>query len=357
MVKDDYMKPVPVTFEGHTLRAPANYDTYLRQLYGDDYMKIPNAERRYSHGFSPYHSKTETLPLSVAMCGLLQSENLGEAFIADSLKFLIGKVMKERGYDGRICYSDVDILGLRDETFPIPSTDFLRYSFANVYGFRFRGALVAMFYRRLKFLARDKKSMTTRNLIYRLQHFIWIHGKNFERRMDDYLKEKMENTDLIVIDGAGLLEYSFNEYQEYLRQIIKFAEKKSKPVIINAIGRAGEFDLRDYRCKVLMKALSSDVVKYVSARDSAENVQACMSERHQVKLLADAAFWLKETYQPQPVERKIIGIGIIRGNALSGYGYNFDSIDWIRLFAGIAEQLRERGYDFRFFTNGMRSDM
>ncbi len=46
--KCDYLPAVEVVFEGETYRAPANYDTYLTQLYGD-YKTLPPKEKRHSH--------------------------------------------------------------------------------------------------------------------------------------------------------------------------------------------------------------------------------------------------------------------------------------------------------------------
>jgi polysaccharide pyruvyl transferase WcaK-like protein len=77
-----------------------------------------------------------------------------------------------------------------------------------------------------------------------------------------------------------------------------------------------------------------------------------------VKLLADAAFWMKEAYQlSRPKERKKVGIGIVRGNSLKGYGVDFDGKDWIALFSNIARLLEERGYEYEFFTNGLNGDV
>ena len=129
-------------------------------------------------------------------------------------------------------------------------------------------------------------------------------------------------------------------------------------MVYNAIGRAGDFNEKDFRSKILKVALQSKVVKYVSARDSVETVQLCAGENMPVKLLADAAFWMKEAYHLQkPEERKKIGIGIIRGNSLMGYGVDFGKNDWVELFSNIARLLEERGYEFEFFTNGLKGDI
>ena len=60
VVKAEYMPVVDVIFEGHVLPAPANYDTYLRQLYGDDYMEIPPIEKQKSrHNYVPFFRNKE----------------------------------------------------------------------------------------------------------------------------------------------------------------------------------------------------------------------------------------------------------------------------------------------------------
>ena len=89
------------------------------------------------------------------------------------------------------------------------------------------------------------------------------------------------------------------------------------------------------------------VVKYVSARDSRDDVQICAGKDKNVKLLADAAFWMKETYNPVEInDKKKIGIGLIRGNSLKTYGINYTGDNWIDLYCGIAKTLEERGYEY-----------
>ncbi len=55
--KSEYTPKVSLQFENKSYWAPANYDVYLTQLYGD-YMKIPPVEKRVSHHtFNIYQAK------------------------------------------------------------------------------------------------------------------------------------------------------------------------------------------------------------------------------------------------------------------------------------------------------------
>ncbi len=55
--KDEYLPVVEVEFEGGMFPAPANYDTYLRQLYGDKYMELPPVHQRITrHALIPFIS-------------------------------------------------------------------------------------------------------------------------------------------------------------------------------------------------------------------------------------------------------------------------------------------------------------
>jgi polysaccharide pyruvyl transferase WcaK-like protein len=138
----------------------------------------------------------------------------------------------------------------------------------------------------------------------------------------------------------------------------QYAEARGLGLVYNAIGRAGAFDERDFGCKILKRALRSTAVKYVSARDNLDAVQVCAGPNHKVKLLADSAFWMKEAYGVSVSKtRQKIGIGLIRGNSLKGYGSRFTNKDWVELFSKIALTLHDRGYVFEFFTNGLPGDV
>lgn len=359
VVKKDYERAVEVTFENRTFPGPAAYDTYLTQLYGSHYMELPPEEKRVSrHGLIPYRSAIyggKRPPVQIAICGLVKSENIGEQFIARSLEYLIQEGLAEKGVDTPIEFVEVDLLGRKDVTYPIQGK--LEDRLLNYYQYSLKGIATEAVYGFFKKLALRVPLRPIQNLCYRIRHGIYNHGRNYRKRLWDYYDSKMSGCAFIVVDGAGLLEYSYNEYQESLLVVSQYAEAKGLRVVYNAIGRAGEFDEKDYRSTLLKKALRSPAVKYVSARDSVETVQLCAGNEKKVELLADAAFWMKETYSSaaDPGTKKI-GIGLIRGNSLTGYKVDFDANAWVKLFSGIGRELEARGYDYEFFTNGLPGD-
>lgn len=294
--------------------------------------------------------------MRVAICGLLTSQNLGELFIAYSLSYLIEREYKNKVSDKeQIEFVYVDISANNDEILPTKGP--IERRIKNCYKYKKSGIPAEMLDFALRRAALKISGSKTKNRIHKIRHYLWNHLYNYGKRFNLYFNEKFQGVDAIVIDGAGLLEYSSNEYHEPLLQISEYGNKHGIPVVCNAIGRSGEYVPADYRCQILMKALRSESVKYVSARDSLETVQDCVGKKQKIKLLADAAFWSMEAFQvtPHPQKGKI-GIGLIRGNSLLRYGVNFSEENWVKLFSDVGDELKKRGYDFFYFTNGMPAD-
>lgn len=295
------------------------------------------------------------IQMRIAICGLIKSENIGELFIARSLEYIIKTEVHAIDPNIDIEFVEVDLLGRNDEIQLVSGS--IQKRLANYYNYSPRGIVTEKISLFLKKFAQKSNSKLIQNSIAYFRHILWLNGINYKKRLNNYFEKKLENIDFIVIDGAGLLEYSYNEYQWPLLLISEFSMRKNIDVVYNAIGRAGAFDERDFGSKTLKKALQAPSVKYISARDNPEAVQACAGGTHDVKLLADAAFWMKEAYEiPKIANKTKIGIGIIRGNSLEGYGVDFGTKDWVKLFCRTALELQKRGYAFEFFTNGLPAD-
>lgn len=293
--------------------------------------------------------------MKIAILGLIKSENIGEQFIARSLEYLIKEEAEKRKPGIKIEFTEVDLLGRNDEI--IECTGKYKKRVLNYYHYSEKGINTERVFLKLKEIVKKSDSRFVKNTLSRLRHTIWSHGMNYRKRMEDFLEDRLEGVDFIVVDGAGLLEYDWNEYHWPLLLVSEYAEKHGIDVVYNAIGRAGDFNEEDFLSTILKRALQSDSVKYVSARDNVETVQLCAGPSKDVKLLADAAFWMKETYNKERKEdADKIGIGIIRGNALTGYGVEFGTKQWVDLFTGIARELESRGYKYEFFTNGLPGD-
>lgn len=291
----------------------------------------------------------------IAICGLIGSENIGEQFISQSLAWIIMDVLKEYGKDDNVEIFEFDLEGRN--TILKEYTGFLDNRKKNYYDYKVMGFPFEAFYVFLKRVLNRLHNKTYRNMISRLRHLMWKHGRNLERRLTSFYERKLTGCDLLVIDGAGLLEYSRNEYYEPLLSICKFANKYNIPVVFNAIGQSGEFDPLDYRCKLMKSIFQLECVKYVSARDSVDIVKGCVGSRFSVKQLADAAFCINVAFGKAKTDyADTIGIGLIRGDSLQSYNVDFYEEDWIKLFCDIAKALDEKGKKFKFFTNGMVAD-
>lgn len=293
--------------------------------------------------------------MKIAICGLVKSANLGEEIIAKSLCWIISDTMKSRGLkDPEFVF--VDIQATKDNTFSC--RNLLESRLKNLYGYKLSGIPAELLYFCLKKAAMACGNSEIKNAILKIRHFIWLNSINLGKRHWKYFSNKFLNVDLIVIDGAGLLEYSYNAYQETLGMITRYADEFKIPVVFNAIGKAGEFDKKDYRCRILMNAFRRDCVEYISARDSREIVQECAGDKINVELLADAAFCSGHAFHINKDENsEFIGIGLIRGNAFLSYqkGALMEK-DVIALFVGIAKVLDRKKIRYKFFTNGAYED-
>lgn len=57
VIKKDYVKQIDVVFEGEKFKAPANYDIYLSNLYGNYMALPPENQRKPEHNFKAWWKK------------------------------------------------------------------------------------------------------------------------------------------------------------------------------------------------------------------------------------------------------------------------------------------------------------
>ena len=279
--------------------------------------------------------------VKIAICGLVQMSNLGEHFIADTLEYLIKDELSHK-------YKDI--------TPEISQVSIYTLSFPNI------NIFTNIYYKLWKICGNPENTDKTflLNICFWIRHICWCLSSNCRPKYKKLFEHQLRDKDIIIISGAGLLEYSYNEYQEALFLISKIGEKYNIPIVYNAVGTAGSFDTKDYRCRRMMKAMNSKQIKFVSSRDSNEIVQKYFDRNVNninVTNRFDAAICLSDAYKLTPKsEENLVGIGLIRGNALQSYQVYFTEEDWIKLFIGIASELTSRGYKFKFFTNGYTGD-
>ena len=141
--------------------------------------------------------------MKIAICGLVKSENLGEMFIARSLEYLIKDELGKRAPSVKAEFVEVDLLGRNDEL--VPAENAVDNRIKNYYGFDKHAMLeeyVFVGLRRLALKMRKHRKIT--NVLYRLRHFLYLHGKNQGKRLYKYFSDKMEGVDFIVVDGGTL---------------------------------------------------------------------------------------------------------------------------------------------------------
>lgn len=199
-----------------------------------------------------------------------------------------------------------------------------------------------------KMLKRLKKKNAEK---FKDQYFLKKYIKYYESQID-------ADTDFIVVVGGGMIKYKVQFCFASLCGLIKVAEKKGIPVILNAVGVEG-FDKNNFRCRELKKALHFDNLKYISVRDDLEtliknyfdgipSIPCCK--------VADPAVWSSETFGIKKTISSTIGIGIGRKGLFKDYGKAFSDRDYLELTIQLVTNLIKQGFQIELFTNGALLD-
>ncbi len=184
-----------------------------------------------------------------------------------------------------------------------------------------------------------------------------VHYKYFR----EHEQKKLEEADVIIFCGGGLIKYHQQNFHFYLDEITKIAEEKHIPVIMNAVGIEG-YSERNPECRLLKKAINRDCMVSITVRDDIDLLENKYITNHEImtERVCDPAFWTQETYDikadPDREKNHIIGLNLIRPKIFKEYMYDVSEEELIRLYADIINKLNQKGYKVTLFSNGVEAD-
>ncbi len=187
-----------------------------------------------------------------------------------------------------------------------------------------------------------------------IPYIIYIKAKNRFRMMRVYSK-MVDGYDAVVIPGGGFISFSRTfPYHENIGCLAEMCKKKGIDFCMNAVGVCCDVD-RLFHEKAWKKILSPKLVKYIACRDGKSIIeQVCGYPVEQMACTAVLASDLYGIYRDDT--SRTIGIGVIRGNAFSSYGYDFSEDQLIEFYVNLGRELKNQGHDVKFFTNGLMTD-
>lgn len=188
------------------------------------------------------------------------------------------------------------------------------------------------------------------------RHFILQRYK-----IDSHDFEMIKAADMVIFAGGGIIKYKYEHFYEFISEIIQCAQEYDIPVYFNSVGIEG-YDAQDERCLQLKTALNSNCVKAITVRDDLKTLeqQYLEPDAHSVFTtdVIDPAVYTPDVY---PIckegQTHTIGLGIVRFRIFEDNGLPQVTKEiQLELWSGIVKELEARGYKWKFFVNGLRSD-
>lgn len=183
-----------------------------------------------------------------------------------------------------------------------------------------------------------------------------IHPYNIYSR--DYAM--VECADLIIFAGGGIIKYKREDFYAYIAEIVECAQKRDIPVYFNAVGIEG-YDETDEKCQLLKNALNSPCVKGISVRDDEKTLRhSYLTPNNNIwtKQVMDTAFFTKKVYRVSADKTShVIGLGITRSRLFEDHGMSQINKEFqLRFWKEIINLLEQKGYRWKLFVNGFKSD-
>lgn len=202
----------------------------------------------------------------------------------------------------------------------------------------------------------DNAAYLVRQAMPRLtrQHYVL---QRYDIQSED--EELLKTADLIIFAGGGLIKYRQEQFYRYVPPILECASQYGIPVYFNCVGVEG-YDAADERCLALAEALNLDCVKAITVRDDRQTLQNGYLRNGRIFTASaiDPAVFSPQVYGiGRCLRSDTIGLGIVRYRIFEDYGIPQVTREFqLKLWQGIIKELEARGYRWKLYVNGLRSD-
>lgn len=284
--------------------------------------------------------------LKVVLISLNMFSNLGEHFVIDCTEYLLQKAAPGEAFEFTVC----DLYGRVQRTSKL-YTPSKNPAFACS---KDPSPIENLVRRAVQKGKRNASSAPIRDYLARLE---WLLDPNYAPRMHAYFRPIIQAADLIMFAGGGIIEYSYNRYQDSIEAIVQEARRAGKPVVFSAVGLVGECDPKSLRFQTMRRALTSPNVRLITVRDHVD----LMNERYLkgakiARIVADSAVWAAEAFGISASPRPVIGVGLVREDAFQSYDRPIPYANLIDMYRDVVAELEARGYEWQLFGNGFEND-
>lgn len=175
------------------------------------------------------------------------------------------------------------------------------------------------------------------------------------------LRSALKGADAVVY-ALGMFKYATQDESYMIYQINRLAAEAHIPVLMSAMS-VSEADGSDWRSRQLARALQLGEV-YFTTRDGEAGVRRLLDgygADRCVRILSvgDPALWIPECYglpAANPMDTGVVGVNLIREDIFELYGGDVSSMQLRGFYGALIEEFDRRGWKWRLFSNGIRSD-
>lgn len=173
-------------------------------------------------------------------------------------------------------------------------------------------------------------------------------------------KKFIKNADLVIIGGAPMFNYTYQNFYERTAVTIELAEKYKTPIIFSAIG-IETYDDDNKKCQYLKERLNRDIVRQITTRDDFDALQKYIyNPKIRIKKVADPAVFSRNVFEPfctsPSGKEKKIGLFVLRANGFKSNHIDFNYEQAANFWVDLTKKLKENGYKYELITSGHYSD-